>query len=281
MEDKTRVLLREFSKIRTLPHNIVYLSQLINDPNTTLEEIEEVVRIDPVLTGKVLTLVNSAYFGLGRRVDSISRAVAFLGLKKLHAIAMTDAMKNIFYSPLVSSSMDPERLWTHSAASAICSKLISERIFACNGDEAYMCGILHDIGLIVESQTCHQDFLKLYKEWDPENDPGLLGLEDQFLHTNHCILGYYLIREWNLPESIALGVRKHHAVDEEIDPGSHAGILQISNYFVNQLGYGIKPGATSGLSESVSRHVLEFIEEYKTLADDLPDEIESIHQLYA
>lgn len=280
MEDKTRVLLSEFSKIRTLPHNIVYLSQLINDPSTTLEEIEEVVRIDPVLTGKVLTLVNNAYFGLDRRVDSISRAVAFLGLKKFHTIAMTDAMKNIFHSPLVGGSMDPERLWTHSAASAICCKLISERIFARNGDEAYLCGILHDIGLIVESQTCRHDFLKLYKEWDPENDPGLLALENQFLHTNHCILGYYLIREWNLPESIALGVRKHHTVNEEIDPRSHAGILQISNYLVNQLGYAIKPGATSGFSESISHHIREFIEEYKTLADDLPGAIESIHQLY-
>ena len=96
--DMTDALIHEFHKIGTLPQNIIHLSQLINDENTTLEEIEDIIRIDPILTAKVLTLVNSAYFGLNRRVDSISRAVAFLGLKKLHTIAITDGEAEILTS---------------------------------------------------------------------------------------------------------------------------------------------------------------------------------------
>ncbi|MDH3346858.1 MAG: HDOD domain-containing protein [Desulfobulbaceae bacterium] len=278
--DMTHALLHEFHKIGTLPQNIIHLSQLINNENTTLEEIEDIIRIDPVLTAKVLTLVNSAYFGLNRRVDSISRAVAFLGLKKLHTIAITDAMSNIYRSPVLNRSLNPELLWIHSAASAICCKLISERIFARNGDEVYLLGILHDIGLIVESQTCPQDFLQVYEQWNPINEPSLPSLESQILQTDHCVLGFHLVQAWNLSEAIAHGIRNHHTVDENIAPHSHTGILQISNYLINNLGYSIKPGASKLLSKSISHHLHEYIDEYKTLADDLPEEIDSIRQLY-
>ena len=95
-----------------------------------------------------MRLVNSPYYGLVQTVDSIGRAVAFLGMKNLHNLVVTDALKNIFIGPEIDSIFSKKKLWLHCAAVSICSKMVAERIFGINGDDAFLCGILHDFGLL-------------------------------------------------------------------------------------------------------------------------------------
>ncbi len=142
-------LIQEFKKTKTLPHIVTRLSKLINDPDSTLQDFEELIRTDPALVARLLTLVNSSFFGMSRTVDSISRAVALLGMKNLHNIAITDAIQDMINTDQIRSGFSPQKLWSHSAAVGLCCKMIAERIFSLNGDDAYLCGIIHDIGQIV------------------------------------------------------------------------------------------------------------------------------------
>jgi len=274
-------LIEKFKKIRTLPHIITRLVQLVNDEDATLQDFEEVIRLDPALVARLLTLVNSSYFGLTRKVDSISRAVALLGMKNLHNIAVTDAVQNMLRSLSGTIEFSPQRLWLHSAASGICCKMIAERIFTLNGDDAYLCGILHDIGLIVAMEADQETFLRLIEQLTPDC-PSSVALEQQLFQTDHCEIGYILAKEWRMSDSIAEAIRDHHQVDDsDIAPHSPTGILQMSEYIIQQLHYpAIKDGLASSLAPSLAAHIQKNVEEYKVLAEDLPEELQKTNNMY-
>lgn len=274
------VLIDKFKKIKTLPHIVARLVQLVNDEDSTLQDFEEVIRLDPALVARLLTLVNSSYFGLTRKVDSISRAVALLGMKNLHNIAVTDAIRGLLRNISGTTEFSPQQLWLHSAASSICCKMIAERIFALNGDDAYLCGILHDIGLIVEIETDQENFLKLIEQLDPDG-PSLIELEQDLFNTDHCQIGYILAKDWRIPDPIAEAIRDHHLDSGPINPHSPTGILQMSEYIIHQLGFSaIKDGLTTILVPSLAAHIQTNVEEYKVLAEDLPEELEKTKKMY-
>lgn len=272
-------LIKKYKQGNTLPHIVTRLAQLINDENSTLRDFEEIISLDPTLVGRVLTLVNSSYYGLVHKVDSISRAIALLGIKNLHNIAVTDALKGLFKTGRQHSNFSQDRLWIHCAASGICSKMIAERIFSINGDDSYLAGILHDIGLIVEWQCSKKAFLHVCEMLQP-NGPSIIELEQEHIGTDHCEIGYLLAQEWQMPKVLCEAIRDHHTVNNTITPESATGILQISEYILGQLDFTVKAGIPILLAESLLQHIQKNIDEYQVLAEDLPEEIERVRNMY-
>ena len=272
-------LIDRFREIRTLPHIVARLTQLVNDQESTLQEFEAVIRLDPALVARLLTVVNSAWCGLKRRVDSISRAVALLGTRNLRNIAITDAVQGMLCHRTGATGFSPVRLWLHSAASGICGKMIAERIFAINGDDAYLCGILHDIGLIVELETSEPLFFDLMERL-VDGGPTIVDLEREVFATDHGEIGALLAREWRIAEPVAAAIADHHRTDMAVAPQSAAGILQISEYLVHQLGYGVKDGLSASLAPELAAHIQACVEEYRAVAEDLPAEMERTRQVY-
>ncbi len=272
-------LIKKYQRGNTLPHIVARLAQLINDDNSTLRDFEEIISLDPALVGRLLTLVNSSYYGLVHKVDSVSRAIALLGMKNLHNIAVTDALKGMFTTGKGDDGFSRDRLWIHCAATGICSKMIAERIFSINGDDAYLAGILHDIGLIVEWQGAEEKFLQAYRQLgDEESD--IIELERKHLGTDHCEIGYLLAQEWQIPDSLCRAIRDHHASMDHTQPESPLGILQISEYILSQLGFSVKEGIHIVPVSSLADHIQQNIDEYTVLAEEIPDEIERVRELY-
>jgi len=273
------LLIKKYKRGNTLPHIVTRLAQLINDENSTLRDFEELISLDPALVGRLLTLVNSSYYGLVHKVDSVSRAIALLGMKNLHNIAVTDALKGMFNAGRRTAVFSHDRLWIHCAAAGICSKMIAERIFSINGDDAYLAGILHDIGLIVEWQGAEKKFLAVYQQLQADG-PSIIDLEQEIIGTDHCEIGYLLAQEWQMPETLSEAIRDHHTLLEDISPQSPTGILQISEYILAQLDFTVKEGIPTPLSPLLAEHIQQNMEEYKVLAEDLPEEIERARNLY-
>ena len=272
-------LIAEFSKVQTLPHVVTQLSKLIADSSTTMKQFEEVIEMDPVLVARLLKIVNSPVYGLMQRVDSIGRAVAYLGMKNLNNIAITDAMAGIFKEQGGGSEFfSRNKLWLHCAAVSICAKMVAERIFGINGDDAYLCGILHDFGLIVEEQVRREEFYHICQQCTSTKN--LLELEQQEFSTNHCEIGYLLTREWSIGESIQLAIRDHHTLLFEVEPSSLTGILQIAEYLTTQQDYTTLPGIAVEVSEPLLVHIEENIDEYRVLLEDFPEEMTKAQNLY-
>jgi HD-like signal output (HDOD) protein len=279
MSTSARKLIRKFNNIKTLPHVVTRLSVLISDEESTMKDFEDVIKMDPTLVVRLLRLVNSPYYGLAQKVDSISRAVAFIGMKNLYSLAVTDALKNIFSSTDNDTTVySRKQLWMHCAAVSICSKVLAERLFGINGEDAYLCGILHDFGIIVEEQVAPQDFLKACEAYDSKSSIDVF--EREILGTDHCEIGFLLTKEWQMAEDIQVAIRDHHLLLEEVVPESLTGIIQIAEYLTAQLGYTALQGATATLSPGLVEHIQENMDEYEVLLEDLPEEMEKAQDLY-
>ncbi len=275
---KAKKFIRKFKDIKTLPHIVTTLSTLIADDNSTMKDFEEVIKMDPILVVRLLRLVNSSFYGLVQPIDSIGRAVAFIGMKNLHNIAVTDALKTIFKEKGDTGAFSKKELWLHCAAVSICSKMIAERIFGLNGDDAYLCGILHDFGIIVEEQVAREQFLKACQACGPEDI--INDLEQEYLGTDHCEIGYLMTLDWKMPENIQIAVRDHHIQNGDHAPESLTGIIQIAEYITGQLGHTALPGNAPALPANLVPHLQENMDEYKVLIDDLPEEMSKAQDIY-
>lgn len=272
-------LIKKYTAIKTLPHVVTRLSRLLHNDKATMKDFEDVIKMDPTLVVRLLRLVNSPFYGLRQHVDSISRAVAYIGMKNLQNMAVTDALKNLFKRESSSTIFSRKKLWLHCAAVSICSKMLAERIFAINGDNAYLCGILHDFGLIVEEQVAESAFLQACAACGPAES--LPEHERQFLDTDHCEIGHLLTLDWEMPVAIQEAIRDHHTLSDERDPASLAGILQIAEYITGQFDYAALPGSRPQLAPALISHLQENADEYKVLIDDFPEEINKAMEIYA
>jgi len=272
-------VLNQFKGIKTLPHVAIRLSKLISDETTSMNQLEEIIRLDPALVIRLLQMVNSPYYGLRQTVKSIPRAVVYIGMKNLRNMIVIEALKDIFQKTSSKGIFSRSQLWLHSAAVGICSQMISERIFMKKGEDAFLCGILHDIGLIVEDQVSKEQFTQVCRAWESNTKP-FIEYENEIIGTNHCEIGYYLARDWKLPSDVQLSIRRHHDAMEAIDPVSPLGVIQISEFIVSKMNYPAIQGMEVKLSTALSSHIRDNLREYKAMANDLPEEMAKAEDLY-
>jgi HD-like signal output (HDOD) protein len=273
-----RTLLDQFADVQPLPHVISTVTALINDPESTMKDFEEVIMMDPALVKRLLTLVNSPYYGLAQTVDSISRAVAFLGMKNLNNLIIADALKKMFADDGGGTGFDRKKLWIHSAAVSICSKMVAERIFGVNGDDAFLCGILHDFGLLVEQQLEPQSFAVLRSE--APNTDILLADERASFGTDHAEIGYEMTLDWKMSSNVQMAIRDHHLLSDDIEPESLTGIIQLSEYIASQLDHPMLEDVETVISDPLMAHLEENIDEYNVLLEDLPEEMNRAQAIY-
>ncbi|MCP3942449.1 MAG: HDOD domain-containing protein [Desulfobacteraceae bacterium] len=272
-------LLKQFNNIKTLPHIAIRLSKMISDDTCTMEEFEEVIRLDPTLVVRLLRLVNSAYYSLRFKVKTISESIVFIGVDSLRNMVVVEALKGIFKLSKNEEIFSKKRLWLHCATVSICSQMIAERLFGLNSENVFLCGILHDIGMIVENQVVPELFCQTCKIYEPGLAP-ITQYETEIIGTNHCAIGCLLAQEWKLSSEVQKGIREHHKNLDPVDPSSIAGILQIAEYLVARLDYTALPGMQVRLSASLTDHVRSKIDEYRTLSVDLPGEIQKAREIY-
>ena len=273
-------LLKKFNNIKTLPHLAIRLSKMISDDDSSIEEFEEVIKMDPTLVLRMMRLVNSSFYGLRNKADSISDALVFLGMKNLRNMIVVEALKDIFRGGGGDEELfSKSRLWLHCAAVSICSQLIAERIFGIKGEDAFLCGILHDIGLIVENQVEPELFLDVCKAAKPDYST-LIQHEKEIIGAEHSEIGHLLSVEWKFPLDVQSGIRDHHKEMKKVDPKSLTGIIQIAEYMVARIDMTVFPGMQGNLSQPLILHIRDNIDEYKALGKDLPDEMFKARELY-
>jgi putative nucleotidyltransferase with HDIG domain len=265
--------------MKTLPQTAIRLSKLVADENSSLKEIENVIRMDPTLVLRILRLANSSYYGLQEKVDSVARALVFIGIKNLRNTIVIETLKDVFKNSQEGEIFSRTTLWLHSAAVGICSQMISERLFKAKGEDAFLCGILHDIGLIVEDQVSQDLFLETCRAYEP-GEKQITEYERETIGTDHCAVGYGLATEWKLPTEVQDGIKNHHKKVSKISPSNLAGMIQVAEYFAARLDMMPLRGMNGYISPRLNEHIRDNLEAYKELAQDLPAEIEKAKEIY-
>lgn len=272
-------LLRKFNDSKTLPHVALRLSKLLSQEGSRLQEFDSLIKMDPVLVTRLLRMVNSPYYGLSETITSISRAIVFIGMKNLRNLVVLDGLKDLMREDPREGVFSRKQLWLHCVAVSIFSQMIAERIFGQRGEDAFLCGILHDVGIIVEDQTAPDLFLKTCTALG--SGAGALPLaEKEMIGTDHCEIGALLAKEWKMPEEIKEGIRRHHTEDDTLVPNTMTGILQLAEFMAGKLGHPEFKGLPAALSASLAGHVRENLPDYRLLAKEIPARMAMARDLY-
>ncbi len=208
--------IKKSGNLPTLPEILLKLLEACDSETTTLPEIANIISKDPALSFRVLQLVNSAYYGLCRNFISIEQAVIYLGAKSIKNIAVTTCIHQVFEAKRfnIIKTFKISAFWWHSLMCATLSRRIAKKIQYANIDEAYLSGLLHDIGRLILVSTFpeeHKTFLL-----ETEDVWNELWAEKQLIGITHSEAGAWLVHNWNLNSLIADAIRYHHEPLEQI-----------------------------------------------------------------
>ena len=192
----------------TLPHILVKLIEVCDTESDTIKEISEVINKDISLSARLMRLVNSAYYGLPNRVNSIDQVVILLGTNAVKNIAISASVYQAFNKAKDSSVFRLKQFWWHSLMCANLAKRIAGKTAYTAPDEAFLSGLLHDIGKLV----LWVNFSKKYADilQSSRDKPDLLLAGEIRLGATHCEVGAWMINRWNLQSFMADAVLYHH-----------------------------------------------------------------------
>ena len=203
-----------FKDLPSLPHILVKLMEACNDENGSLGDIADILTNDPSLCSKVLRLVNSAYYGLGNRFEGIGQAVAYLGTTAVKNIAICSAVYQAFNSRKGNSAFNLKVFWWHSLKCALLSRIFAKEVAYGSPDEAFVAGLLHDIGKLVLWVNFSEKYTELIKKY--ENRPAMLAAGEGRLGATHSQIGAWLLDRWKFPSLVADSALYHHEPLERI-----------------------------------------------------------------
>jgi putative nucleotidyltransferase with HDIG domain len=226
------------SSVRAVPQIVLKVIRMIHDEKSCLTEIAKEIRQDQVISAKILSMCNSAYFARRVEIDSIDRALTLLGEKQILKLILSASFEDLFSLKNKGYSLCKGGLFYHAIGTAmLCEKLAGmTRIVV--PDVAYTAGLLHDIGKIALDQCMSDAYPFFYRRTQLEGDE-LTSVEREAFGVTHEEVGEMLAERWSLPESIADAIRHHHrpenaSVHIELAHLVYLADLIMSRFFVGQ-----------------------------------------------
>lgn len=222
--DRMREIIDRVSKIPPPSQTVQKLMSTMSAPDHGIQEIIKIIENDGPLTAQVLKLVNSASFGLRNKVDSIRRAIMYVGTKTVLGIAIGLSAGTCYKGSLDGYESGPGGLWDHSLKTAIAARML-----ACYTDDkvpeylAYTGGIIHDIGKSIISEYLRNTAASLVMGIDGQIYHDYLEAEEKAIGISHNEVGEMVSRKWNFPESLIAAIKFHHHPD--LAPEEHRALV--------------------------------------------------------
>jgi HD-like signal output (HDOD) protein len=232
-ERRKKRLMNLLSKgLPTLPAYLLDLNALLSSPTVDLKKVGKVIRTDPSLTAQVLRLCNSALFGLRRRVLSIEQAAVLLGTERLRTLMLTCSVMQF-----AGKSVPVKQLlgfWQHSFLSALLSERIARTVEYPEKEQAYLGGLLHDIGQLPLWMLLMEERAK-DRPLPPVNWVDNLKLEREYFGTDHGKVGRWMAVAWNFMPSFMDVFEHHHAPENAQHDPYLVGVVSAADQFLQKL----------------------------------------------
>jgi HD-like signal output (HDOD) protein len=211
------------NQIPTIPAVLAPLLRYLQQPMEKLDvqKVTDLIAQDKSLAAQCLQMANSPLFGRWQKVDSLRGAIVGLGFHRISDIAMTCGVLNM--TPKDSSGLDPVVFWEHSLGCALVCRHFARMISYPDPSKAYLAGLLHDLGIIVNLWVIPKEFCAAYEVARSEGIP-LNEAEQKVLGFTHCDSGRLLADKWELSPDLCEVVSLHHTPNQSRD---HAGLVAL------------------------------------------------------
>ena len=224
------------------------LLRLINDPEVEFKEIAKTISMDRALTSQLLRIANSAFYGFPQEIRTVQQATVIVGRQAVRNLALSTAMVKVRSHMRANGPLAAEEFWRHSMAVAYGARMLTDHQHLVAPDEAFVAGLLHDVGKVVFMEYQPETYGELLKRAQNGIEP-LHLLERETYDIDHAEVGEALCRHWNFPEIVCEAVAGHHddpAPHDEV-VGQIIDLVQIGDALakISRIGNGSSPHVPS------------------------------------
>ncbi|HZZ70755.1 MAG TPA: HDOD domain-containing protein [Pirellulales bacterium] len=227
LADPTRTLdhfVEQAGRLYSLPGVALQVMELTARPTVDTYALKQCIELDPALTSKILRVVNSSLFGLSRQVSDLNQALALLGTKPLKLLVLGFSLPDTLTENLTGDMLG--RYWWSVLNKAVAARELSETFWHQPGDEAFIAGLLQDLGMLVLIQAVGDPYVR-FLEHVFAGGGNLAALEIATFGFNHFQLGARLLEQWGLPANIVKAVAQGGAAAAAMDPDRHNSLPEI------------------------------------------------------
>ncbi len=251
----------KLESLRDLPTIPAVMSQVLaalDNPDISAANLAKIIENDQSLTAKVLKVANSPFYGFARKISTIDLAVVVMGINTIKEIILSLIIQK-FFNKIQKSSFDVNSFWQYSVFCGTSSRVIARKLGYRLAGEAFVTGLMHDIGVLVLVESFSKDFLKI-RELQEQNMLSMPEAEMLVLETTHAEIGAWIAEKWNLPDRLCVAIAHHHTyfmdiVEEKLASGTASehksnddtafgaidepltAIVSMSEWFAKQMGY--------------------------------------------
>jgi HD-like signal output (HDOD) protein len=254
-------LFKEETRIPSPPIVFYRFKEAVEDPDTSFEELGDIVASDLGLTARLLKIVNSPFYGFSNQVETIAHAISIIGSSQLNDLVLSTCIIDRF-KDVPQKALDMQLFWEHSIACGLASKIIAKHLDLVNPNSIFVAGLLHDIGRLVICINAPAAFCEVFLRAQNsqllfEGTPkakSLLQAEKEILGFGHDQVGEELLRRWKLPKIHQEAVGYHHNPIDTPLFEKEATIVNVANNIVQSLSLGCSGEL---LVEKMSNKILE------------------------
>ena len=277
--DQIESLLNDIGELPTLPSIATAIMEKTLEDNVSARQIAEMVEKDQALALKVLKVANSPFYRRIKEISTIRGAVVLLGFNVLKSIVLSISVLNLF-SDKNRHALDFYKFWQHSIACAVCAKSIAGKILPSSAEDAFVAGLLHDLGKVIADQLiCRKGEYREVMEAMNTAGADIIDIEQDLVGIDHASIGRYLMERWNLPSHLSKAVGYHHSLVDITDDGATknlCAIVHVADMVTNHLGLGLTENLTGFVDPALLKNLGITSHDIQDISISLKDNISSI-----
>jgi putative nucleotidyltransferase with HDIG domain len=263
-----RYKVENIDTLPTIPGALKKVLKVLENQRVSLNEIGNFISNDPVLTTKVLKMVNSPIYGFPGRISSVSQAVILLGLNVLKGLLLGVSVFELMQRSMVG-------LWEHSMGCSIVARLIAKKIGFKEPEEVSIAGLLHDIGKVVLILQFHEHYEYAMKMAE-DRDIIISEAEDNVFTITHADAGTWMAQKWRFPGNLIEVIRCHHKPHLSRNVPIETAVVYLSNILVRARGFGFAgdnmvPVMNPATWESLNLTEADLKDIFKEMDDSIED----------
>ena len=226
---KLQELLDNVEQLVSLPAACMRLNEMVNDPSCSATDLGRVINQDVALTARLLRIANSPMYGLSTQVETVSRAVAVLGMKQVRDLALASAAIKTFEG-IPNTLVSMRSFWEHSIFCALCARTLAMDCLRNQREAVFVAGLLHDMGkLVLYNQLPDLSRRSLEASANGSKSRVSQIAEREIIGFDHAEVGGELARRWALPVSLQESIGFHHDPDRAEQHRVEVAIVHIAN----------------------------------------------------
>jgi len=252
-------IIKRVSTVASLPQIFMKVEETLNNPASSSMHLAKVIEEDPALTGRLLRLANSAYYGFSAKIESVNHAITAMGTQQLRELVLACSVLKLF-KDIPEELVNMELFWRHSIACGVVARAIAHLRFESNIERYFVAGLLHDVGrliLFMQKPNVMLNMIQLAQQ----KQQLLYRVENEVLGFNHAKLGGLLMASWKLSPRLIESISWHHAPTMAKQFPIDAAIIHTADIIANALELGnsgekmvpnLKPAAWDSLGLEIN-----------------------------